>query len=1037
MKKKNAILLADTRIALVGQMLVQINNTNKGLFDEAIIFYDDEINEKDKKLMNSIIPCNFIKFDTEIFDSCVNNEKYKRFTKLSFARYEMFNLLSSYENILWLDTDIVIQGSLKPLLNKAMNTGMAMLCEDEDNKSATQTDINKTNFNVPLIEYDMDTPLYCSGIIAVNDKLKNCNELTSWCYGKTKELFENLNLPDQGILNLMIQEFELDVTPIGDHGKYGAMPYYGRDCSKSAVIHSWGKNKFWNSVYLSKKYPRWSDAYNQWVKMGGSSLNFNIEPDASVVIPVYKPNLNYFKILLDSLVSQKMSDYEDYQNFEIIIVAEPQDDNKLVNFIKKYNDPRIVLIINKERLGIAASINIGIRKASSNLIARVDDDDICNEYRIYKQVQYLKNHPDINMCTSDYSYFGDMNEYRITFEGDMSYAWSLFTCPFDHPTIMFRKDFFVGNDLFYDEKRKFVEDWELWMRAFNKGMRVGCIHEELYKHRWHNGQAGQSNKTVEMMRELVKINFEKLGIKLSQEDLLIVAPWQGKIDESKLKRLKGIYNNALKNNKKLKIYNQRCLSKVFELRYFEAENGYMKDIVVKNGEVVKPAYNNGIPVQTSAKKRNIIKRVIVKLFKPFYYAYKNRMAQIVHDNTLEIDKKILNTYIKVEEVSNGVSDNLNNMKADFNGKLLDIDLSISKINNKIKSLEKNMEKDSAAIQDKIYDFNKEYNVLNSYLMTNLKLEKKVFLIGTAEHANIGDSAICVGELLFIRKYYSQYKLIEISTYEFDDKFAFMSNIIGDDDLILLHGGGNIGDRYLREENVRRKVISSFPQNKIVILPQTIFFENNDSGNKELELSSNIYNSHRDLTIFTRGLYSKSVADSNFKNSKILSTLDLALMINKDYNFERDGILACIRDFDDESGLTKDEHEMIFNVIKKHDAHYCKTKNVYSGNIYMDMRGYVVNQELEKFAKRKVIVTDRLHGMIFAIITRTPCVVINNYNYKLEEFYNQIKESNAIIFIGNDLDKLDDAINQALIIKKPTYPNINKIIEKIYNTIDWK
>ncbi len=256
MKKKNAVFLADTRTALVGQMLVQINNTNKGLFDEAIIFYDDDISEKDKKIMNSIMPCNFIKFDSKIFDSFFDNEKYKRFTKLSFARYEMFNLLSLYENILWIDTDVVIQGSLKPLLKKAVETGMAMLCEDEDNKSATQTDINRTNFKEPVIEYDMNTPLYCSGIIAVNEKLKKHNELTDWCYGKTKELFENLNLPDQGILNLMIQEFELNVVPIGDFGKYGAMPYYGRDCSKSVVIHSWGKNKFWSSVYLLKKYPK-------------------------------------------------------------------------------------------------------------------------------------------------------------------------------------------------------------------------------------------------------------------------------------------------------------------------------------------------------------------------------------------------------------------------------------------------------------------------------------------------------------------------------------------------------------------------------------------------------------------------------------------------------------------------------------------------------------------------------------------------------------------------------------------------------------
>ncbi|GHT58537.1 hypothetical protein AGMMS49531_00860 [Endomicrobiia bacterium] len=44
-KKKNAVMLADTRPSLVGMMLLQFQETNKGLFDEAIIYYIDEIPE--------------------------------------------------------------------------------------------------------------------------------------------------------------------------------------------------------------------------------------------------------------------------------------------------------------------------------------------------------------------------------------------------------------------------------------------------------------------------------------------------------------------------------------------------------------------------------------------------------------------------------------------------------------------------------------------------------------------------------------------------------------------------------------------------------------------------------------------------------------------------------------------------------------------------------------------------------------------------------------------------------------------------------
>lgn len=60
-------------------------------------------------------------------------------------------------------------------------------------------------------------------------------------------------------------------------------------------------------------------------------------------------------------------------------------------------------------------------------------------------------------------------------------------------------------------------------------------------------------------------------------------------------------------------------------------------------------------------------------------------------------------------------------------------------------------------------------------------------------------------------------------------------MLNDDDLIFLQGGGNLGDKWLNEERLRRTIIESFPNNKIVILPQTIYFSKNDGG-KEFEIS---------------------------------------------------------------------------------------------------------------------------------------------------------------------------------------------------------
>ena len=43
--------------------------------------------------------------------------------------------------------------------------------------------------------------------------------------------------------------------------------------------------------------------------------------------------------------------------------------------------------------------------------------------------------------------------------------------------------------------------------------------------------------------------------------------------------------------------------------------------------------------------------------------------------------------------------------------------------------------------------------LNDYSFVNMIKDKKIFLVGTAEHSNIGDAAIVAGEYEFLKKYY--------------------------------------------------------------------------------------------------------------------------------------------------------------------------------------------------------------------------------------------------------------------------------------------
>ena len=133
-------------------------------------------------------------------------------------------------------------------------------------------------------------------------------------------------------------------------------------------------------------------------------------------------------------------------------------------------------------------------------------------------------------------------------------------------------------------------------------------------------------------------------------------------------------------------------------------------------------------------------------------------------------------------------------------------------------------------------------------------------------------------------------------------------------------------------------------------------------------------------------------------------------------------MCCLRDLDDESGLDDEKYNLIRTTIKKIDKDYKFTNNLYSGDISKILRNYVLQNQLKEFAKSKVVVTDRLHGLIFSLMTNTPCIVISSYNQKLKEFTDMLKDNKYVIFLDKDVSKLDNSLKELLNADCTNYKN---------------
>ena len=77
-------------------------------------------------------------------------------------------------------------------------------------------------------------------------------------------------------------------------------------------------------------------------------------------------------------------------------------------------------------------------------------------------------------------------------------------------------------------------------------------------------------------------------------------------------------------------------------------------------------------------------------------------------------------------------------------------------------------------------------------------------------------------------------------------------------------------------------------------------------------------------------------------------MDLALNLNFDYGYNRNGIMCCLRDLNDESGLDKNKYEEILKIIKSVDNNYSFTNNLWTTNIKKIQRNYVVYEQLKNF-----------------------------------------------------------------------------------------
>lgn len=273
------------------------------------------------------------------------------------------------------------------------------------------------------------------------------------------------------------------------------------------------------------------------------------------------------------------------------------------------------------------------------------------------------------------------------------------------------------------------------------------------------------------------------------------------------------------------------------------------------------------------------------------------------------------------------------------------------------------------------------------------------LLDVPYYTNIGDTLIWEGTKHFLKSI--KHKCLYTASVE-----TYKYRPLSPSTVILLQGGGNFGDLWRKHQELRLEVIRAYPNNKIIILPQTVFYKDKAVFQEDVK----IFNSHKNLHICARDTVSLEYLQQSL-TCNLLLVPDMAFCITdkllQKYNKkEGDRILFLKRDdsefneYDFGSYITEDKSLLDTCDWPTMEQNY-KTKEILDKliwrkerlgiipDIYANIifRPFQVRKGIEFVSQYKKIYTTRLHVAILSLLLGKEIVFFDNSYGKNSSFFD--------------------------------------------------
>lgn len=283
-------------------------------------------------------------------------------------------------------------------------------------------------------------------------------------------------------------------------------------------------------------------------------------------------------------------------------------------------------------------------------------------------------------------------------------------------------------------------------------------------------------------------------------------------------------------------------------------------------------------------------------------------------------------------------------------------------------------------------------------------QNAVILWGMPEYGNLGDQAIAYAEMRFINRQLPGIQIVPIpenkcveyilplKLLERRKRFTF-----------VLPGGGNMGTLYPYPESRRQMLLRNITRSRIISFPQSTDFV---PGSKQHLAAQRVYRKNPHLSLFARERASYEKMRELFPDSKVFLVPDIVASLDMRLpgdEYRKGKVVCCLRSDKESNPKTKEALKEIINSIGQENCTFMDTSDERFARGF-DGQAEQIENFWKKMREAKLVITDRLHGMIFSMINDVPCLALDNSTKKISAFYHSWLEDDKAIRLYSNLEE---------------------------------